>query len=382
MNEGFQERRRDSTCTYRATRCAAAWSLTGPETIVTDHRRSRHPATPEWDVGRTTCTPGPTDCPRPGWSMLEEILRPLEDLRWPPDTTVQLTLVHGRREYRNSQGTDVSFDLSRWEMSLTHRCGRSLRRVTSHQDKVFAMGKYLVANPPLPPQDGSPLRSARVACSGRAVVLGSAVTGVLFHELIGHATEEGDLPAGRRLLPPGFEVVAEPPAHRYLDDEGIESVPLVVIADGWVVTRLRDRRGCLDPADRPSGHAWASPHASTPRLRLPHLSVHAHPVARGTVPAEGLLHCGAVRGARYFRGQAVLDVASAELIWPGGREALAPFRLAVGLGDLADVVALTDATTRDQAPAGLCVKNGEPLPSRTAGPELLLPVGAQLLGAP
>lgn len=379
MSERFEELRRDSTSTYHAIRCAAGWSLSGPEALLTDHRRSRCGAGSEWEIRRVTGTAPTADRPA-GRSLLEENLRLLDGLRWPPDTTVKFTLVHGRRDYRNSRGTEATIDISRWEVSMTHHCGRSLRRVTPHQDGVLALGEYLVANPPpLAPPSRRPARSSDGA---RAVVLAPAVTGVLLHELVGHAGEEGHLTAGQRILPPGFQITAEPPAGRHLDDEGVESAPLVVVADGLVVTRLRDRQSCQDRADRPSGHAWASPHAPAPRLRLPQLGVHARPVDYGAVPTEGLLHCRAVRGARYFRGQAVLDVASAELVRPGGREAVAPLRLAVGLDGLADAVALTDGTTRDQAPAGLCVKNGEPLPSWTAGPELLLPAGAQLLGAP
>ncbi|HZB50142.1 MAG TPA: metallopeptidase TldD-related protein [Mycobacteriales bacterium] len=195
--------------------------------------------------------------------------------------------------------------------------------------------------------------------SGRArrrpLLLEPAVAGVLLHELVGHAVEEGDAAEGTRVLPPGVDVRAEPLRATVVDDAGVptSSVPLVV--DGRV-------------SAPPRGHAWVGAHGPRPRTRLPLLRVSAG--RPGVEPPADVLRCRAVRGARYFRGLALLDLARVER--PGGTHRPAAARAVVRAADL---VAATLLAGGPESPGryGLCVKDGDGLPSRVDCPALLLP---------
>lgn len=377
MAEAFQEWRRDSTTTCIAVLCGAAWSIAMPESHSTGHLRRYNPAKLTWNVERRTLKPVMHDHAQLVLSRLRQNLRLLGDLPWPPTAAVQVVLTQGRREYNNSEGTNTSFIITQWEVSLTHLFGTSLRRVTFRSDELRTLSDYLIANQPT---SESPTRGPLFG-SGRdlPIVLAPDVAGVLIHELVGHAMEEDDLRPDQQLLPPGMDVVAEPPPGRNLDDEGISAIPHVLIASGRVSRHVRDRMGCVSVGGRPTGHAWASPHSSLPRLRLPNLRLQVSSRAGGESAPDRFVRCRAVRGARYFHGQALLDVATAELVSPMGQKAIRPCRLVVGPGELIELISLAQDQPPDALPAGICVKNGDPLPSRTIGPELLFPSASRLI---
>lgn len=379
MSDRFQECRRDSTSTCSVVRSEAGWSVATVGSHATEHIRSWDPAGSLWNAEQKTLDPASRDRSARVLSWLYQELRLLDDLPWPAATTVQVTLTQGHREYHNSEGIDASIGITQWEVSLTHHCGASLRRVASHSNELRAVGHYLVANRPGPTPDGQGSRSVLGSGADLPLVLAPEVAGILIHELVGHAMEEGDLWPGEQLLPPGTDVVADVPPSRDLDDEGIVTAPQVLVANGRVSRRMRDRMGCLVDGARPAGHAWASPHSAIPRLRLPNLRLEVSSRAgRETVPGR-FLRCQAVRGARYFRGQALLDVIAAE---PGSRPGSAAThqcRLAARLQDLTDLTVLTKGNHLEPSPAGMCIKNGEPLPSKTVAPELLFPCSSRLL---
>jgi hypothetical protein len=379
MGDAFVERRRDSTTTFSAFLSGTEWSIAPPESHTTDHLRSHDPAERTWNIERSTRDPVERDHVASALSCLRTDLRPLVDLPWPPATAVHVTLTQGRREYSNSEGTESSFSLTQCDISLAHDSGVSLRRAVSRSDELPAVSEYLIANLSRLMSKGSPERAVLDAGADLPVVLAPGVAGVLLHELVGHAMEEDDLQPGQRLLPAGMSVVAEPPPRRGVDDEGVSTSSRVLVADGRVAHRVRDRMGCRSSAHRPTGHAWASPHAPSPRLRLPNLRLLGHPRDGRERPPDRFLHCRAVRGARYFHGQALLDVAIADLVSPGGLEATEPCRLTIGSGDLADAISLGRDDPPDPFPAGICVKNGEPLPSSATGPTLMFASTARLI---
>lgn len=370
MVEPFRERRHDHTVTCAAVLSGTTWSVGVPESRQTEHLRSYVPGENRWEVYYATLAPGRLDLAQQVVTDVHQALSVHGDQRWPVDTTVRLEVTGGRRDYSNSEETAVSFAIEKWELSLTHRSGASLRRLTDHSRKLSYLVDYLTAQWRWPE---TPTRNERnVPEGGAPVLLASSAAGVLIHELVGHALEEGDVWPGQQLLPAGVHVTAEAASLTGVDDEGVPTKTRRVIGDGNVLLTVRDRMSTMDTCGPPTGHAVASPHAPMPRLRLPNLHMCADEEVQETSLPEHFIRCTAVRGARYFHGQAVLDVARAELVTQSGTAPLPPFRLAVGHHELRDLVVITHQGRPEVTPPGLCIKHGEPLSSMVTCPPLLL----------
>ncbi|GDY34044.1 hypothetical protein GTS_56770 [Gandjariella thermophila] len=146
-----------------------------------------------------------------------------------------------------------------------------------------------------------------------------------------------------------------------------------MIDDGVVQSTIRDRIAVSTQTDPASGHAWASPHGHLPRPRLPNLTIDTPRKTEHITLPDHFVRCILVRGAQYFHGRAVLDVAVAELVQPSKSTRVPPFRIVFGHDDLRTQCTFLDSHEFPPATAttGVCIKHGDPLPSTTLCPPML-----------
>ncbi|MFE7114113.1 hypothetical protein ACFU99_01640 [Streptomyces sp. NPDC057654] len=376
MRPAYRELRTDRTVTCPATRRDGHWHTGAPTSHHSSPPRTYYPRTNCWDVRHHTLTADLQLPPDDALADLQQALHHLDTVPWPPQTTPTLQLTRSLRDYRNSEGMTTALATDTWDLSLHGPTGTSLRRLTHSPAALARLAARLAAQ--WQQQHHQPPPAPAPLPDHTALVLAPAVAGVLIHELIGHALEEGDLPPRTPVLPAHTRITAPPAAGRPADDEGVTTRALTLVDDGTTALAPTDRT--TTPHDScPAGHAWCAPHGLQPRLRLLDLTVHnpAAPHGHGAWPAA-TAYCTAVRGAQYHAGQALLDISHAELVTSGTAPLLlAPFRLAAGHRDLARAVFTTTTPALldkpDHAPRGACIKHGDLLPSRVQCPPLLLP---------
>jgi TldD protein len=223
------------------------------------------------------------------------------------------------------------------------------------------------------------------------VLFGRGTAGVLFHELVGHLLEgdivaSGSSPLGdigsRGPWPPSLRIVDDPsrfdlPGAFTTDDEGVAAQPVVLIEDGRVVGPLCDRATAAllgHPAGRGRRASWSV----APVPRLSNLVV-----APGLCPVDDLrsgiragLEISSLSGASVDpeTGRVVVRVESGWEIRNGRRRRdLARCELTGTvhqvLGDIAPDIGndpLSDSRL------GWCVKDGQPLPTGSEAPSLLV----------
>jgi hypothetical protein len=256
-----------------------------------------------------------------------------------------IEMVHWRRRFVNSDG--LRSDRSTTWFGVHGR--RGSRWTTTPADAVAALETGATE------QVTGPLAGAP---ANTPVLLRRPVAGILVHELIGHAVEETDLAPGSAVLPAGVSVVRPGRTGEY-DDEGAEvGGDLLIVEDGRVAAR------------RPAGDAWCGPHSPRPRPRMLDLHVRASP--RTFALPDLYLVVNRLRGGRYFRGQAVLDVAEASLIRDGETWPVAPFRLVISHADLRWRVMPMVSPSDGDPLTGPCIKDGDLMMSTTSAPALLV----------
>ncbi len=223
------------------------------------------------------------------------------------------------------------------------------------------------------------------------VLFSQGTGGVLFHELVGHLLE-GDLVAAGASplqgahrpggLPRSLHIVDDPtrfdlPGAFSCDDEGVQATPIVLIDGGEIAGTLCDRATAA-ALERPPGRGRRSSWSSPPVPRLSNLVV-----APGSVTVDdlrndiqsGLEVCG-VTGASVDpdSGRAVIRVERGwELRHGRRRRQLAPCELTGTVQQLLSDMALdfgNDPTS--DVRLGWCVKDGQPLPTGSEAPSLLI----------
>lgn len=274
------------------------------------------------------------------------------------------------RDCENSDGTRLAVSTDGWAVTVVLGEGEAARRsVASAPDLAAQVADLLDPRVRL---DGREPAGLADLPTGPTVLLQPTVAGMLLHELIGHAAEEGHIGAGDRVLPPGVQVIAEP-TRCGVDDEGVPAGPLVLIDDGVVQTTIADRVRAPARGTEPSGYARCGAHAPQPQPRLTHLRIAA---PRSTALPGRYVRCLSATGARYFHGSAVVDVSRAEV---ESGDPVRPFRLVVERADL--LRATVAGAARAGTGTGFCIKDGDELPSAVrCGPVVL--AGARCWTAP
>lgn len=373
MAEPFHDTREDQTLMCAGTVSDGVCTVEDAQVRRTRHDRIHRAQCNTWEITSTTLS-ADTDTDVPVGHVAAALRDELTAPSWPrpAGAVTHCRVIRGTRQYRNSEGTETSVSLEQWELTLLRRNGLSLRGLVPHRDLLPQLAadlgaRWVVCTAP-------PAGPAAELGDGNPILLNASLAGMLLHELVGHAMEECDIQPGRRVLSTGVRAVAEPPPGRATDDEGVPTGPRTVLDDGLIELTTRDRMAC-GPDEVPFGHAWCAPHAPAPRIRLPLLKVEVDGAYRAS-PPDTFIHCTEARAARYFHGRAVLDVASADLVQPSGRRPLPPLRIVVGHSVLATTAFLPPEPV-SPITTGVCVKNGDALPSVVRCPPLLLR-GAEL----
>lgn len=247
-------------------------------------------------------------------------------------------------------------------------------------DIVAALGRSSTRRP-FQPRTGNQL----------PILFSQGTAGVLFHELVGHLLE-GDVvaagtsplcPIGRRgSWPESLHIVDDPtrfdlPGAFTCDDEGVPAQPLTLIQHGDVAGALCDRESATALACTP-GRGRRSTWSSPPVPRLSNLVI-----APGAATVDDLrndirsgLEVCSLTGATVdpVSGRAVIRVESGWEIRHGRRRRqLARCELTGTVHQILKELAseFGDDPTPD-ARLGWCVKDGQPLPTGSDAPSLLV----------
>lgn len=269
-----------------------------------------------------------------------------------------------RRDYRNSDCVSFLTREEVWTASISTASGESLRRcAASLADLPRTLSRMLR------------LLHGMKACQADSVprctlLLESDVAGVVVHELLGHAAEEGDVGVGDRVLPAGWSATVRARRQGF-DDEGTHAADWELVRDGVMVSAPLDRRTSLHSLVQP-GSAWGGAHSICPRKRLTDIVVSADNCPRMEAPAGIFIHCRAIRNGRYFRGACLLNVFAANLVKADGRRVpIAPFWALVDGAALRRAEMCTEAgvpAQTNEPMRGWCFKNGDALSSSVSCP--------------
>jgi predicted Zn-dependent protease len=228
-------------------------------------------------------------------------------------------------------------------------------------------------------------RDRAAAPRGRyRIICDPEFTGLLMHELVGHALEADvaatdALAPGRVVAPPCLTVVDDPtigPTRYAFDDEGTPARPVTLVAEGVVGARLHSATTAALDGTMSTGHARAVDWRNPPIVRMS--TIHA---AAGTVSREalfdqvgtGLYLCGARGGGRTDTFTACAR--DARLVADGRPgSSVGP---ALMIGSPAQILASVRAAGTDLAVhaggEGGCGKAGQfPLAVAAGGPSLVL----------
>jgi hypothetical protein len=365
----FEESRADQSVTHQSSCQAGKWAKWAAATRHTRHSRS-FDGSAGWFVTQAELPPGhgiqPLVLPSASQAEITEMTA------ISPGLIVGLSHLSGTRSYQNSEGAAWSISVEEWQVTVGLSGASQFYQAPARDAATLVpLVRHLGARA----LRASPARTARCrpASKIQPTVLDPLVARILIHELIGHALEENDSQPGDQVLPVGFVVTAHPAAGRTVDDEGVPTRPETIVADGCVVAVPHGRPGCSG-----SGHSWVGLHQIQPQVRLINLSTMVNPgiTAGGTAlpdqpAAVEYLHCHAVRGARYYRNCAVLDVVDAHQVCGSGSRVTCPFRLLVWPDHLRRARSCREPAA-DYVPLGQCVKNGDPLISDDRCPALIV----------
>lgn len=209
------------------------------------------------------------------------------------------------------------------------------------------------------------------------LLLEPSVSAVLFHELVGHASEEfAGSNVGVRVGPDDLSVTAIFPRSATLDDEGVPAIPKKIVAGGILVDDVFDRESAARSHERaPAGLAQAGPHAGPPRARCTHLICRSESESCHRVTAESLdraVVCHATDGAEYVDGAGVINIEAATE-WVGGTvsRAMPPFSFRMTVYDLHHHLVEIGADL-GRGRAGDCLKGDQKLPTVNWAPTVLL----------
>ncbi|WP_157756904.1 metallopeptidase TldD-related protein [Plantactinospora sp. KBS50] len=250
------------------------------------------------------------------------------------------------------RGIEFDHRTARWELSWRNDLGQTTTRAADSLPDLVAS----IDRNPIVAASSEPMDTVR---AGEPILLAPGVAGILLHELIGHAAEQGDLSVGTRVLPPGTDLRSLP-ARPDLDDEGVPVQAHDLVVDGEYAIPVHDRAS----GGPPSGDAWCAAHGVAPKARLIRLTVTSYIPGRST--SDGLVHVLRSTGGAYFHGFAMVNVALARR----GTRPIAAVRLGVSIADLAR--GQWGPAGQVQIADGVCVKDGEALPSIIASPPLIL----------
>jgi len=228
--------------------------------------------------------------------------------------------------------------------------------------------------------------TARPAPAGAwPVVLAAGVSGILVHELVGHALEADAALRGTwlsslegQVAPPSLVILDDPRRARAawkLDDEGERVRATRLIGGGKVAGRLHDQRTARATGQKPTGHGRRSSHREPvgPRMGCTF-------VAAGARKPQELLE-GIDRGIFVRRmesastdpetGTAVFRVTDADAIRFGRLESpLRPHLIRVdGAATLLGIDGTADDVKFDTC-VGSCQRGGQPLAISVGGPTM------------
>jgi hypothetical protein len=368
----FDDERSDESLTVRALIANGAWSTEGAHARRSIHRRQR------WPGGSVTRSE--TRWAGRIWAERSDVLDRVSEgagrlgqlSDW-SDARLVVEVTRAKRKYGNSLG--ISFDLEEemWAVSVDNGRGWIRRQLTPTIDELTSVARQLLHRKQAAESVDQPIPRTALR-SPASLLLPSSFAGLLLHELIGHALEEGHLAGGDMVLPPDVGVVAQPPWSRMVDDGGRPAGTTVLIRDGSVVRR--SSRSAAEAYLARDGHSWVGWHGTQPARRYPRLSVSMACPSRGQLP-ERYLRVLDVAGARYCAGHAVLSLAALELI--DGDITVARYGGGHLVADLTILPQLKLLPVWEEPPIGACVKNGDVLASCCTAPTLVVPVSADTL---
>ena len=227
------------------------------------------------------------------------------------------------------------------------------------------------------------------ACAAPAgehtVVLAPGVSGVLIHEIAGHALEADNAMGGswlgraeERVAPDTLAVIDDPRRGRAawrVDDEGEPARATPLLRDGRVAGWMHDRHSARRSGRRATGHGRRSSYREPVRPRMGCTFIAAGPLRPAEV-LEGISKGVYVRRMESatvdpLSGRAVFRVTDADLICDGKLDvALDPHLLVVdarqalaGMDRIADDVAFDTCI-------GSCQRDGQPLAVSVGGPTI------------
>ena len=208
------------------------------------------------------------------------------------------------------------------------------------------------------------------------LVLSPTVAAVLFHELIGHGSEEIDLWTSSFPLvgPKYMQILSKHPNQNGFDDEGVPISEVQLVNNGYMVKFPIDREQVSKNGGYPSGLCQAATHGRSPRVRCTHLKVFG-----GQTDPEYLIanvnkgiFCFATSGAEFHQGFTVVRVKGARRIENGELgTVVSPFIFIINLPELQ--YHLTELANDSRiGRSAHCVKYGEAIPTQTQAPSTLL----------
>ncbi|MCL7413109.1 MAG: TldD/PmbA family protein [ANME-2 cluster archaeon] len=298
-------------------------------------------------------------------------------------------------EYRNSEGVEAEYSLTRTGFAVTAVSSQNGNFQMGRRSKFDVCGFELFDRydaPALAEEAGNTavgLLSARVPKGGRMpVILDQELAGVFIHEAVGHAVEadhvvEGNSilagKVGSRIAAPCITVVDDPSMHRYgyypMDDDGVESVATTVIDDGVLRSYLHSKEtAAILPGTGRPGHA-RSQGLSRPIIRMSNTYIGNGDSGLDEMLAEmkdGIYLQGS-RGGQVNPGEGVFQFNAERGYMVENGELTTPLRDVSLSGHTLDILQNVQLVAGDmKMNSGTCGKGGQAVPVCDGSPHILV----------
>lgn len=292
---------------------------------------------------------------------------------------VMIQVEKRNRKYINSEGIYQKSTSTWCEVTLQFSCDSGTQLITDGTHNFRQLEEIIKRNAQQWKEDNYdylPLIDIKSDYKTNIFILNPTVSSILFHEIIGHSSEEND-PHYYKVFcvgPEYLQVKAKYPGNQPYDDEGIPVQEICLVKNGRLYNRVTDRETAVLNNTIPSGLAQAGTHQGKPRARCSHLRVEGGSIqANEAMPNfNRAIYCLNASGGEYYDGFCILQIHHSILMEKGRPlKRVSPFTMIVplqGLNNHIEYVCKHTVPTR----AARCIKHYDSIPTYNEAPVTIL----------
>ncbi|NYZ77594.1 TldD/PmbA family protein [Candidatus Micrarchaeota archaeon] len=292
-------------------------------------------------------------------------------------------------EFYSSEGSEIIQEYSHTYLSClaVARCGTTIQRAVETAASRKGFRGLALDTPCISARERvQRLLKAKRPPKGRfGAVLDPEMTGVLTHEVVGHASEADSVASsesifagkrGMKIANGLVNIVDDPSApyfgHYAYDDEGVKGKKVGIIKNGVLAEYLNSRETARETGAVPNGHARAEDVSRVPIVRMSNTFFLPGKDSKGSVfdLRSGIYLKGMLGGSvDTFTGGFMFKAEEAYRIKNGAEEDL--LRDVAITGNILDVLKNIAAVGKDFGTSpGVCGKFGQGVPVEDGGPHI------------